>query len=587
MKSCKIQYLISIAIASMFISANAVAQADATSQRISSDFEVIKALQDTCERRGITPEQYLASSSGIVNALHNDGIIGDSDFAQINAELQKGAAKCRTVQNYYNQTEIANAAFINGQISAETRRTMQDASLRILLDAGYITQETYVQKLAEFDAEIAQYQKNAASNALNVPANQTAQAKNPANEELVRQFNERTFEITDAYFQSQLDDDAFRNQIKTALDEIIAAGLKISPQERADTEALVEKCIKYRNDNIALDKQYNDGKITISEWGKKRIQVTERAEKDGVISPDTAEEARNNIRKLQEDWEQYERIYKSYNNRVSNDAVFRNDISNHLNKMLQDGSIDQAQYDALKERAENHIVLKNHRLTIGLNALDERLASGRMPIRRYKEEAYELLDSAKSEVSPQFFEEAQKSVQDHIGEYISNGHDSLAHRPDSFLLQLGANGGAAYFSYYHYDSYSGGEDTVEWMGFAGAHVDLGYLWHWSNITMGMLVRQDINFVFGDTDYAFLGITNGLFRVATLWYDSTLMVSFDIGLGGAYNSDGSTFTAVTGLSVDYYLSDRVGFGGGFNFMYINDLNNLYFIIQPDLHFIFDL
>ena len=66
-----------------------------------------------------------------------------------------------------------------------------------------------------------------------------------------------------------------------------------------------------------------------------------------------------------------------------------------------------------------------------------------------------------------------------------------------------------------------------------------------------------------------------------------MITFDMGLGGVYNSDDSSMTLLVGLSMDYYVSDRVGIGLGFNAMWAPSFDDLVCILQPDLHIIIDM
>ncbi|MBO4351499.1 MAG: hypothetical protein J6A01_11220, partial [Proteobacteria bacterium] len=154
--------------------APATAQDAAKQNRMQSDFNTMTVLLNACEQRTMTPDQYQSSCTGLANALQQEGITNDEENAQIYAFIQNSTQRCRVVQYYYNQTEAANAAFRSGQISADTLRTMHDAALRILLDSNYITQETYAQKLAELNVQIAQYQQQTAANPQQVQAPQTA-----------------------------------------------------------------------------------------------------------------------------------------------------------------------------------------------------------------------------------------------------------------------------------------------------------------------------------------------------------------------------------------------------------------------------
>ena len=635
---------------------------DAVKQnRMQSDFNTMTVLLNACEQRTMTPEQYHTSCTGLADALQQEGITNDEENAQIRAFVQSSTQRCKAIQNYSTQTEAANAAFRNGQITADTLRTLHDAALRILLDSKYITQETYAQSLAELDVQIAQYQQQTAVNPQQVQAPQTAAnpqqvqtpqtAANPqqvqapqtaANPQQVQapqtaanpqqppipqtSYNpqqERTFQsaivqqeeysnqlmlvqhykelyqqcIND-YAQDIINDDEFRTRTAELFDTMMKVGI-IAPQERVEYEAGREKLIEFKNKYLALWNGKTDD-MAPKQWAEGIIALVDKAESEQVVSSELASFIRKDANDSRKYLEEYELLRTDYINDKISDDEYRNQRMVIFDGLVRTGYYAEKLREKDRANIEQHILVHNHWLTKEVHHLTQRIESGRMPIRRFEAEANASIDKAVAEGYP--LDEAtilRQELNSFVNKYHSK-YDGANRRPSNFILKLGANGGGAYYSFnrvgYDTDVDSRGNPTIKgvssisgdyWKEFAGGHIEFGYLWNVYYFSIGFFVRQDLNYVFDNPDSDFLGMTNAILRFAGVYYDSTLMLSFDIGMGGAYNGDDSTLSIPLALGLDYYVSDRVGIGIGFNAMYIMDLNDLTWILQPDLHIIIDI
>lgn len=328
--------------------------------------------------------------------------------------------------------------------------------------------------------------------------------------------------------------------------------------------------------------------MTPQQWEAQMNAMLDKAEREQLSSPQSIAEMRQKTKDTRNYLEQYDQVKTDYfEDRISDDE-YRSKGMAIFDGLVGTGYFVEASREKNRDIIENHIRIHNHWLNKEFQDLNDRVESGRMPIRRFESESHALIDKAESEGFPSdaaaiYREEVNSAVHEYQTVY-----EGFNRRPDSFMIKLGANGGAAYYSYYHVNNDSNHDDSGEyWKGFAGGRIELGYMWNFYNISIGLFARQDLNYIFNSKGKSFLGMTNGIFRIAGVYYDSTLMISLDMGVGAAYNGDDSSFTIPFALGLDYYVSDRVGIGFGMNATWIMGLNDLNCIIQPDLHIIIDI
>ena len=470
----------------------------------------------------------------------------------------------------------------------------------------------------------------------------------------IQNYQEQTRASILAFGQGQITADALRTKHKAMLDSLMQANY-ISEEEYNDT-------LKTMDENIAEFERSQ---------AANQAQLTNTEPQAAPAQGETQTPAASPVEEFQK---QIIQLNADYIDEKCNDNQYKERYTHLMDEMLQKGIISQNDRDQMVnsvaqnlEKAQKYRWFKKE-----ADKLKERQNSGRMPIRRWKSESIELVDKMENdkafshEEASQLREQIQASADNYMnttvtavnvynanqfGAYYSHTEYRTMYdnnqRPDAFQLNVGINGGAIFDSMSSWDKYHDEKYDTEsfWqsradnetLAFAGLHLQIGYIWRWSNafpFGFGLMLRQDFNYAFwfGDTadayDNVLMGFTTAVFRLEFSAWDATLRFPMDFGFGIAYGSGDArskrdesgyqpayffnaeldsavNFAMSFGLSMEYFITDYVGLGLSFNvFWTISNVTvdssepySIYaahpddatfghsaFVLQPDLHVI---
>ena len=549
--------------------AQAVSTTDEIQKRIQDEMNTANELLQACVDRAITPEQFQTVVSSIVLGLKEDGLIQESEFVEMNTLVQSNTINCRTVQEHSNRIEEANAMFSKGMISADTLKSIHAASLSGLRDAGIINQDEYNNALAKLDVEIAQYQQKQAIDSASQPVAQPSQP--------VAQPSQPVAQPSQPVAQpSQPVAQPSQPVAQPSLPEAQPSQPVAQPSQP--------------------EAQPSQPEAQPSQLVAQPSQPEAQQPQQPSSETHTYQEYRDRID---------ENLVKYYKDEISLSRMTESYMDT-IDAMKNDGVITQIQYEQLTEELDEY--LKNgevyHWFYDEMEKLNQRLRSGRMPMRRWKEGIDELIDVMENkgvmshEVAEDYRKKTAKRAHDYFnayygsvtvttiyhtsyGDWISKGDidltESMLHvRPSEFKIKIGLTGGANLDTFHAQTNGSNSdlrpdlfwdqraEDEV--LAYTALNLELSYTFRFANLqhlNMGLFVRTDFgcNFWTSDAkdhyDPQFMGTFVGGVRMEFYAWDSTLFIPIDIGVGFAYGTgDSRIFREDKGYKPAYFFDEEL-------------------------------
>ena len=565
--------------------------------RLQTTVNQISHLYELCIDRGITSDQYQSESTKLLNGIYRDSLINKDAYDAMIVSINKATNNCKLYQTQMEQLDAASIAYDEQKISADTLRIQVEASLSVLLDNELITQEDFDRALSRLEDTLRPADRRQAQ-----PQPQTTQATTDDEKAALELYN-----LLDRCMNGAITPEQFQNESQKIIDAVNTNG---NTQQRDNLNQMIQ--------------------MLTDECRAKQPTSPQNSGSASATNTNTA----------------------SNQNSGSSSASNTNTASTPNDTNTTSASTPtNPKYSWFKEE---------------MNKLDIRLDSGRMPMRRWKASADELVDEMQrgnyftAEEAANAKEYNKKREHDYYNDII--GHDyggsytcynsagyastcydpggdytasGTHHRPSEFRLRFGLQAGPILDTLYE-----NSDRTDTTMVYTGLNIDMAYVWTFDAKVMfhgvinsagiGLYFRQDLGLAMQTGDMAeitkpfFIGTTIFGMRTELAFYDATVVIPLDIGVGMAYASkpklksdlelmpflfnndleNSVVFALQFGTGFDYYVSDFVALGIGIYFNYIvcrsfkqsfeyvnwytpadytsTSINRDVWFIQPDLH-----